>query len=69
VVAAGARLELTAQVRRDLVPGVVVLPANSTPQPAGVLAQRDGSMIVTLERLAAATGADDRRPALTGEVA
>ncbi|MFO7777974.1 MAG: NADH-quinone oxidoreductase subunit G [Nitriliruptoraceae bacterium] len=67
VVAGAARLELTAQVRRDLVPGVVVLPANSTPEPAGVLAQRDGRLVVTLERLA--TGSQDREPALTGEVA
>jgi NADH-quinone oxidoreductase subunit G len=69
VVGAGGRLELTAEVRRDLVPGVVVLPSNSTPQPAGVLAQHDGSMLVTLERVAAATGTDDREPALAGEVA
>jgi NADH-quinone oxidoreductase subunit G len=69
VVGAQGRLELTAEVRRDLVPGVVVLPSNSTPHPAGVLAQRDGSMLVTLERVAAVTGADDRQPALAGEVA
>ncbi len=69
VVAGAARLELTAAVRRDLAPGVVVLPANSTPEPAGVLAQHDGRLLVTVERSAEATGADDREPALTGEVA
>lgn len=69
VVAEGARLELPAEVRRDLVPGVVVLPANSTEVPAAALAQRDGRLVVRLERLGAAAGSDDGEPALAEEVA
>ncbi len=69
VVAGTARLELVAEVRRDLVPGVVVLPANSTDEPAGALADRDGELVVTLERLADADDADAATRAPAGEVA
>ncbi len=69
VVAGSSRVEIVAAVRRDVVPGVVVLPANSTEVPAWDLADRDGRVSVTLEvleRAADAAGADDE---LSGEVA
>ncbi len=59
------RMEIVAAVRRDVVPGVVVLPANSTEAPAWDLADRDGRFSVTLEvleRAADAAGADDEVP-------
>ncbi|MCC5950399.1 MAG: molybdopterin-dependent oxidoreductase, partial [Nitriliruptoraceae bacterium] len=45
-------LTLTVEVRRDVLPGVAILPANSTPQSAYGLADRDGSVRITLSALA-----------------
>ncbi len=59
VVAGSGRLELTAEVRRDLVPGVVVVPSTSTEVSAGALVGRDGAVEVRLERLEAAATAEE----------
>jgi NADH-quinone oxidoreductase subunit G len=59
VVAGSARMELTAQVRRDLVPGVLVVPTASTAVPAGALVGRDGTTEVTLERIETAVPAGE----------
>jgi NADH-quinone oxidoreductase subunit G len=59
VVAGSARLELTAEIRRDLVPGVLVVPSTSTEVPAGALVGRDGAAEVHLERLAVAATAEE----------
>jgi NADH-quinone oxidoreductase subunit G len=57
VTAAGGSLTLPARLAADVVPGVVVLPANSTDEPAAAIAGVDGSVRVSLER--AATDAEE----------
>jgi NADH-quinone oxidoreductase subunit G len=47
-----AELTLPVEVRGDVIAGVVVLPANSTDVPAWALADLDGHVEVTLERVA-----------------
>ncbi len=69
VVAGSSRMEIVAAVRRDVVPGVIVLPANSTDVPAWDLADRDGRFSVTLEVLERAGGAAVADDAVAGEVA
>jgi NADH-quinone oxidoreductase subunit G len=59
VVAGSARMELTAEVRRDLVPGVLVVPTASTDVPAGALRGRDGAAEVTVERIETAVPAGE----------
>ncbi|MEX2563280.1 MAG: NADH-quinone oxidoreductase subunit G [Nitriliruptoraceae bacterium] len=56
VAANGATMRLTAQIVTDVVPGTVVVPANSTEVPAGALAEASGKMVATVK--VAATGAD-----------
>jgi NADH-quinone oxidoreductase subunit G len=55
VTGAGGTISLLASLATDVVPGVVVLPANSTALPATALADRDGRIRVTLERAVRAT--------------
>ena len=65
-----ARLELTAAVRGDVAPGSIVLPANSTDQSAYDLADRDGTVVVSVEQVAAAADrTQDATPTPAGEVA
>jgi NADH-quinone oxidoreductase subunit G len=54
---AGGSLVLPARLATDVVPGAVVVPANSSDTPAWVLADTDGRLQVTVR--AAASGADE----------
>ncbi len=49
---ANGRLTLTARIRPDVRPGVVVLPTHATEVPVGVLADRDGQAAVLVEKAA-----------------
>jgi NADH-quinone oxidoreductase subunit G len=69
VVSGSTRMGITAAIRRDVVPGVVVLPANSTETPAWDLADRDGHFAVTLEVLERAADAESADEEVAGEVA
>ena len=50
---ANGTLTLPAQLATDVVPGTVLIPTNSTDEPSGVLADRDGDLRVTLSKVAA----------------
>ena len=69
MVSGSTRMGITAAIRRDVVPGVVVLPANSTETPAWDLADRDGHFAVTLEVLERAADAESADEEVAGEVA
>jgi len=49
----GGALTLPVRVTTNLQPGTVVVPTNAADQPAGVLADRDGNLRVTLTKVAA----------------